>query len=143
MSEPAVAAPALRHLCSVDLTVHTPMKIGEGPSGNRLVAEIATMSLSGERLNAELVGSAAADWLAIANNVATIHVRATLKTDDGALIYLLYTGRTDVTNGLGSSPVVVAPVFETSDERYLWLNSVQAIGKGDVGKLRYEWFEVL
>ena len=27
----------------------------------------------------------------------------------------------------------MAPKFETSDERYTWLNAVQAVGKGQLG----------
>ena len=30
----------------------------------------------------------------------------------------------------------MAPKFETSDERYTWLNAVQAVGKGQHGQLR-------
>ena len=39
----------------------------------------------------------------------------------------------------------VAPVFETGDPRYAWLNAVQAVGKGkltlaaDGGRLDYEF----
>jgi Protein of unknown function (DUF3237) len=42
------------------------------------------------------------------------------------------------------APVYIAPRFETSDERYAWLNSVLAIGKGTVvGESRvYEIYEV-
>ena len=83
------------------------------------------------------------DWLTIGANVARIDVRATLRTRDGALLYLQYRGRSDVTHGIGSAPIIVAPTFETSDERYLWLNAVQAIGKGSLAARRYEWFEVL
>ncbi|MFK8042764.1 DUF3237 domain-containing protein [Congregibacter sp.] len=142
MEVPPSLETTLRHLCSVQLTLRTPSMVGEGPSGQRVIAEIEAMSVRGDRLHADLEGSAAADWLTIANKVAKIDVRATLRTHDGALIYLQYKGRSDATNGLGSSPIVVAPTFETSDERYLWLNAVQAIGKGDLALRRYEWFEV-
>jgi hypothetical protein len=107
-----------------------------------MIVDIKTMALSGQRLNASLAGRAAADWLTISGHVATIDVRATLETEDGALIYLQYSGRSDVTRGLGSAPVYVAPIFEASDERYRWLNAVQAVGVGDIAELRYEWFEV-
>ncbi len=143
MTESLIEAPTLRPLCTVDLKLNAPLMIGDGPSGKRMVVDITAMSLTGERLNAELEGRAAADWLTITQNVATIDVRATLKTNDGALIYLQYRGRSDVTNGLGTSPVIVAPIFESSDERYLWLNAVQSVGKGDIRSLRYEWFEVV
>jgi hypothetical protein len=38
----------------------------------------------------------------------------------------------------------VAPTFETDDERYAWLNGVQAIGQGrsDGDDIVYEMFEV-
>jgi len=41
-----------------------------------------------------------------------------------------------------------APVFETGDPRYVWLNGVQAAGKGrlvpdtECGQLDYEFFEI-
>ena len=143
MNDRVVATPTLRPLCTVDLTLKPPAMIGDGPSGKRMIVDIEAMTLSGDRLRAELEGHAAADWLTIAANVARIDVRATLRTDDGALLYLHYQGRSDVTGGMGSAPIIVAPVFETSDERYLWLNAVQAIGKGDLATRRYEWFEVL
>ena len=143
MTEPRIEAPTLRPLCTVDLELQKPVMIGQGPSGKRMIVDIAEMTLRGERLEAELEGRAAADWLTIAANVATIDVRATLRTHDDALLYVRYTGRSDVTGGIGTSPIIVAPVFETSDERYLWLNAIQAIGKGDLATRRYQWFEVL
>ena len=38
----------------------------------------------------------------------------------------------------------MAPKFETSDERYAWLNAVQAVGKGQLGRgtVSYEIAEV-
>jgi len=30
------------------------------------------------------------------------------------------------------APVYITPLFETSDERYAWLNKIQAVGKGTV-----------
>ena len=38
----------------------------------------------------------------------------------------------------------MAPKFETSDERYTWLNAVQAVGKGELGAgtVSYEIAEV-
>ena len=46
--------------------------------------------------------------------------------------------------GGGQSPVYAAPLFETGDERYAWLNRVQAIAKGtlDGPTLTYEIAEV-
>ncbi len=134
--------PELVHLCRVDLGLAEPMDLGQGPAGNRVIVDLTKMVFSGNRLNAILKGRAAADWLTIAAGVATIDVRATMQTDDGALIYVQYQGRTQISQGLGSSPIFVAPRFDTSDPRYTWLNPIQAIGKGDLKSLRYEWFEL-
>ena len=42
------------------------------------------------------------------------------------------------------APLYVAPLFETGDERYTWLNCIQAIGKGELDgtALAYEISEV-
>ena len=45
-----------------------------------------------------------------------------------------------------TEPSTIAPVFETGDPRYSWLNEVQAVGKGilsaDLTTLDYEICEV-
>ena len=84
-----------------------------------------------------------ADWLRMMpSGVARLDVRATLKTDDGALIYITYNGIIQhskesfekLVNGQTFSAsdglyFVTAPTFETSSEKYAWLNGVQAINK--------------
>jgi hypothetical protein len=85
-----------------------------------------------------------ADWIVVNGGVATVDVRGVLRTHDDALIYATYGGRIDMSNGPGTAPIYVAPTFETSDERYTWLNRVQAVGVGtlDGEHLHYDWFEV-
>jgi hypothetical protein len=65
-----------------------------------------------------------------------------LETHDGALVYIEYLGRVDTKTP--GAPVYNAPRFETGDERYRWLNTVQAVGKGvlDGNTLTYELYEV-
>ena len=131
-------------MCSVDIVLADPIFVGEGPSRSRVVVELTSMTVSGDRLNGKMAGSAAADWLTIVGTVGSIDVRATIDTDDGALVFAQYRGRTDVSGGPGSAPIYVAPVFETGDARYQWLNTIQAVGKGQLEgtDLRYEWFEL-
>jgi hypothetical protein len=80
--------------------------------------------------------------------IAVIDVRLSLRTDDGALIYMIYGGRLDLSAPSGQLVAYVAPTFETGDARYAWLNSIQAVGKGifvpsaDGGTLEYEFFEI-
>lgn len=82
--------------------------VGKGPSGQRVVVDVLTMTLTG----------------------------------DGALVFVQYRGPSDVTGGVGAAPIYVAPRFETSDERYQWLNHIQAVAKGLLSELRYDWFEL-
>jgi hypothetical protein len=129
-------------LCDVDIVLAAPIFVGEGPSGARLIFEVDDMVVTGDRLSGTSKGHAAADWLTIVGSVGTLDVRGTFETDDGALVYVQYRGRTDTSTP--GAPVYAAPTFETGDERYAWLNTIQAVGKGVLtgSDLHYEWYEV-
>jgi hypothetical protein len=96
-----------------------------------------------------MTGAAAADWQLIGpEGTATLDVRVALRTDDGAIIFVQFYGKSpaDASGGLQApATIYVTPRFETGDERYAWLNRVQAVGKGTVHEdlsLDYEWYEV-
>ena len=129
-------------LCSLDVTLAAPIVVGNGPSGRRMIFEVVSGRITGDRLQGRSKGQAAADWITIVGSVGTLDVRATFETDDGAIVYVQYGGRTDVSQP--GAPIYVAPVFETGDERYAWLNRIQAVGKGllDGSELHYDWYEV-
>ncbi len=100
------------------------------------------------------------DWMRIMPSGAMrLDVRATLKTDDGALIFISYNGVMQVTpevmDRLMKGEVlrtedipyfITAPTFETSSPKYAWLNGVQAINKvvelklGDEGYVKYDTY---
>ncbi|MCB2078340.1 MAG: DUF3237 domain-containing protein [Novosphingobium sp.] len=125
-----------------------PLEMGDGPAGTRVVGEIRSATIEGERIRASMAGTAAADWMVRTGAIALVDVRISLRTDDGALIYMQYGGRLDMANRANGLIAYVAPTFETGDERYAWLNAIQAVGKGvftpsaDGGKLEYEFCEV-
>jgi hypothetical protein len=131
-------------LCTLHVQLKPPIDVGAGPHGTRLIIEVASAQIKGDRLSGEMVGSAGADWLLVGpEGTTTLDVRFAFKTDDGATIFVQYHGRSDASQGLGA-PVYVAPRFETCDARYLWLNRIQAIGKGILNEdlsLDYEWYE--
>ena len=132
-------------LCTLEATIGGMHMIGTGPAGARTIAEVSGGSMSGERVNGTVKGNAAADWMLTSKDgIATLDVRVVVETDDGALIYITYEGRADWSEGPGTKPIYMAPKFETSDERYAWLNSVQAVGKGQLGAgtVTYEIAEV-
>ena len=72
-------------LCSAVVEVGANLAIGEGPAGHRSVGEIRAARFDGERLQASLAGTAAADWMVRTGTVGVVDVRLTLRTDDGAL----------------------------------------------------------
>jgi hypothetical protein len=134
-------------LCTIQIQLKRPIEVGAGPCGRRVIFEMASAQVKGDRLRGEMVGTAAADWLLIGpEGTGTLDVRWALRTDDGGTIFTQYHGRTDVSQGIVLPATIwVAPRFETCDERYMWLNRIQAIGKGIAHEdlsLDYEWYEV-
>jgi len=119
------------------------IELGSGPKGVRLISDVVSLEVVSERVKASLATNDAADWLTISDNgtLGCLDVRFTLKTDDGAYIYVEYSGRAEMETGL----IATAPTFQTSHEKYLWLNRVQAVAAGyidDTGKLTYSLYEV-
>lgn len=136
-------------LCTVAIDLAPGIAIGVGPAGDRTVGEIRAVTVTGERLTATLHGMAAADWLVRTGAIGVIDARMTLRTSDGALIYVQYGGRLDLSDPAAGITATVAPVFETGDSRYAWLNRIQAVAKGkimmraDGADLTYEFYEIL
>jgi hypothetical protein len=133
-------------LCTIRLQAKPPTEIGAGPAGTRLAFEVASIEVTGDRLRGRMEGTAG-DWVLIGpEGTGTLDVRETLRTDDGAVIFVQYQGRADLSQGLRPGMTVyVAPRFETGDERYAWLNRIQAVGKGTINEdlsVDYEWYEV-
>jgi hypothetical protein len=97
-----------------------------------MVFEIAGVQVEGDRLNGEKLGAAAADWVTVGpEGTGTLDIRETIRTDDGATISVQYQGKLDRSKGMQfPMTAYVASRFETSDERYAWLNRIQAVGKG-------------
>lgn len=97
-------------------------------------------------MRAHQKGSAAADWLLVGEDgTTTLDVRYCVETHDGALVYVSYSGRRDVSSGLPTAPIYATPVFETGDRRYSWLNKIQAVAKGIIDRprvLTYEMYEL-
>ena len=98
-------------LCNLGITLDDPIVVGEGPSGLRLIYEVLDITITGDRFRGSMLGRATADWLTIVGNVGTLNIRATTKTDDGAIVFCQYQGRTDVSGGPGGA-LYVAPTFE-------------------------------
>jgi len=114
-------------LCRAEFEIGEAVVLEGTPTGNLMVGEVSASRWEGERFRASQRGSAAADWLDVApDGTAVIDVRMTVETDDGALVYVTYSGRSNLETGLAYA----TPCFRTGDPRYRWLNQVQAVAKG-------------
>jgi hypothetical protein len=141
---------------SIDLVPLCEFRIRRGPRfdtgvssiGRRAVAEVAELTVVGERLNGRLAGRAGADWATTgADGLTYIDARFTIETDDGAHILVTYTGRIDDLRKHPDVHMYSAPVFFTGDPRYRWLAGIQAVAKGyfredDANSVVYEVYEI-
>ena len=134
-----IAEPGLEFLGLVEARLAPAHMLLDAPFGGRLIVDVTDARVEGPRLRASLAGSAAADWVTVSpdGSVGALDVRATLRTDDGALIYSEYRGRVRF-GADGLHQVHTSPRYETGDPRYLWLNGLQCVGKG-VSNARERW----
>jgi hypothetical protein len=122
--------------------VGAPYEIGVLPQGRRRIVPIEGGEFEGPRIRGQVLPFGA-DWMLIRpDGVAVIDVRATLQTDDDALIYMRYSGYrhgpADVMRALADGEDVdpatyyfrIAVILETGAEKYSWLNRIVAVGTG-------------
>lgn len=113
-------------------TLAPPAMVPNGPNGTRVIVPITGGTVTGPRINGTL-DALGADWLTMrADGTAQLDVRALIRTDDGAVIHTSYKGIMSPTDD--GRRIVTAPLFETGDERYAWLNAIQAIAVGAPGQ---------
>ena len=138
-------------LCTVDFHVAGGIiPLGPTPFGERRVGYITGGSFSGPRLSGRVL-EGGGNWsvagrLDDATAVGTMDARAVWRTDDGALIYVSYGGRSVIPDDVRAEfadparaatvdpsryYLRIAPVFETAAPGYAWLNGVLAIGVGE------------
>ena len=124
-------------------TLDAPVVVPNGPAGTRVIVGINGGTVTGPRVNGK-VAHLGADWLTMrADGSAQLDVRALIQTDDGAAIHTHYLGIMSPTD---SGPrIITAPLFETGDDRYTWLNSIQAVavGTAGTGTVDYDVYRVL
>jgi hypothetical protein len=134
----------LAPLGKLTVTIDEQTVMRSTPQGGRLVGEAAQCRWEGDRVRASLVGHNANDWVRFhADGSVAVDARLLLRTDDGAVIAVTYQGRADRAPADGGV-ILTAPTFETDDERYAWLNRVQAVAKGrrNGDTLSYELYEL-
>lgn len=126
----------------LEVTLDPVRDLGATPLGRRRIIGITGGSFRGPRLSGKILPGGA-DWQLIrADGVAYLDARYTLETDDGALIYVNNKGYRhgpaealerlsrgeEVDSGLIYTRTT--PWFETSAQRYAWLNRTICVATG-------------
>jgi len=124
------------------MTLYAPLSAGQEIDSSLEVNNVRSGGwVKGPKINGTIIAPAG-DWSRVLpSGVSRIDVRATIKTEDGALIYMSYNGiyksseKTEARAAKGQilGPqdlyFVIAPTMQTSAKQYEWLNAVQCIGK--------------
>jgi hypothetical protein len=139
--------PALEHLLDIRIAFD-PVQIFDTPVGTRFTYVVKHGRCEGPGISGDILPGGG-NWstsgeIAPGLSAGTFDARVIWKTDDGAMIYVTYTGRSVISDAVSArfrdpaAPEVphdeyyirIAPVFETADPRYAWLNGVLAVGLG-------------
>jgi hypothetical protein len=134
----------VKPLFTLLLAVAPPIVVGKSPGVDRRVGVITGGRFEGERLSGELFPGGGSDWQSIrpGDGAWMINVRIVLKTDDGAIIGMPYTGirqgPKEVLDRIARGETVKATdyylritgSFETSSPQYAWLNTMLCVGVG-------------
>ena len=131
--------PKLERLFRAVVEIAAPISVGMTPLGERRIIPITGGHFEGERL-AGTVLPGGADWqLVRADGSALLEARYTLRTQDGAFVYVrnrgVRSGPPDVLARLRTGESVepasyyfrTTPTFETGAPPYTWLNDLVAV----------------
>jgi hypothetical protein len=147
----------LEPLMTLRATLGDRFPVGDGGTGNRVVANVTGGRFEGERLRGRVQNSGA-DWVVRdSNGFGRVDVRLVLTTDDGANIYTYYQGLLEYNEpirralagegdtGFGDAYFATQIRFEAGDERYRWLNQVLAVAEGRLhpGEVEYRVFALV
>lgn len=122
--------------------LEAPQEIGAAPPGPQRIYYVKGGAFAGPGLSGSVLPGGG-DWMTMRKDgIAQLDVRITLRTDDGAPIFVSYRGKVNmstetrqrIADGEAVDPSEyyfrVAPFFETRSEKYAWMNGVIAVGIG-------------
>ena len=146
-------------LFDLQIDLNPTQVVGPVLKGTRIIFPFKGGVVKGDKINGKLV-DCGADWgLVVDSATFKVDVRATIETDDGALIYITYSGY-NYTSAKNSAMISAGKggelspsdlyfrtsvFFETSAPRYAWLNHTVAVGLGrfpGAGKVAYRIYAI-
>lgn len=128
----------LQPLMKLQINIGKPIAIGDIGRGSRSIGVVTGGMFEGEKLRGKVIPPGA-DWVVIGTDqIGEIDVRIVLTTDDGANIYVRYSGVLQFDDAMfsggetqfGDTYFVTQVRFETGTEKYAWLNRVVAVAEG-------------
>lgn len=145
-------------LLDLEADLNAPTIVGPVPTGTRVIFVTTGGTVKGTRINGKVLPGGG-DWGLVTDSTFKLDVRVSIQTDDGAIIYMTYSGyiHSDakkfaaILGGKGSdlSPsdyyFRTNPLFETGSAKYAWLNHTVAIGIGKIsvpGKVNYRIYAI-
>ena len=132
----------LVHLMQLRATVDAPIEIGPMPIGTRRVFNATGGRFEGERISGEVLPGGGEWFLDAGEGFGQVDVRLMLRTDDGAHVYLRYSGVMDFNDVVmaklaagestdyGDNRFLTQVRMESAAPEYAWLTSTIAVGEG-------------
>ncbi len=151
----AIPEPNLTLAYRLEAEIGELLDLGETHAGRRRIAHLTSGRFSGPGLAGELVPGASADWqLLLGDGTAIADIRYTLRTDDGALLYVrshgIRHGPPSVLARIVAGEAVaageytyrLATVIETAAPELDWMNKgiFVAVGAREPSGVVYETY---
>lgn len=149
--------PRLEFVFAAQVMVEAPLHLGDVGKGVRRIVPIGGGDFSGPHIRG-VVLPGGADWQILrSDGVAELEARYTLRTDDGALIYVrnraLRHGPPDVMAALAAGRPVDpgsyyfrgSTFFETSAVRYAWIakHLIVCTGEREPNQVKLKFYQML
>jgi hypothetical protein len=153
---PLLSELPVEHLCDFSVDLEPAQLIGT-PIGTRMTFIARGGVVEGAKIKGELLPGGG-DWLMVGTDlIGRVDIRATVRTDDGALIHyesrgvikIPPDGPTRLANGerlpFEETYARTTPKFETADERYAWLNEIVVVAYAELSPdhIDYRMYRVL
>ena len=146
----------LEMLFDVHVDLEPPQDLGTTPLGARRIFIVKGGTFEGPKMRGTMLPGGGDWWLGLGNRAGELDVRATLRTDDGAMMLMTYCGVLDVKPEVAGRALSgedvdpseyyfrTTPRFETGAEQYAWLNKLVCVAIGWIGpnKVAYRVFAV-
>jgi len=143
MAQPELSPPKLEFIFAAHVKVDAPLDLGDVGKGGRRIIPITGGDFFGPQMRAQVLPGGA-DWQVLrSDGVAELEARYTLRTDDGALIFVrnlaFRHGPAEVIAALAAG-VPADPAsyyfrgttfFETSAARYAWITKHVVVCTGE------------